>query len=286
MIQKLLLKFVAFAAVLATVAAVGQTVPISRTVPLTFTGVVSNSVTDSVRIVQPDGSYANYTGPLPEYPYAQDAPVTISFNATLPTKAFYDAGVYQGQVAADGIYRISVASPFYTGGTSPGGIGNSTIADVSGPIGPANNFGQPTNTVMTIVYDYNSDSYSLEGGGSFVTGAQSGPGYLWNAAAGEYVLCNVSGGPGCQGSASADPVLMTLAASADGSTVSTGNVRINSTDPSSSTGFGLFNLSFLGNWNLPQSNSNPVDVPEPGMLLLFGAASAILLLRRRSKRTA
>lgn len=261
-----------------------QTAPISRTIPVTFTGTVTGSAGNSLMVRQPDGSMTPYAGPLPDYPYAVGDAVTISFNATLPTREFYDS-VYAGQKAADGIYRITVSSPYYNGGTAPGGIGNSTAADVSGPISPALNSGQPTNTRMTIVYDYNTDSYAIEGSGSFVSGAYSLPGYLYDAASGAYLLCGTSGQPGCLPSASYDPILSSLSGGADGSRVNVANVRVLSTDPASGTGTGVFSLSFLGSWSLPQAGG-ATPVPEPGMLLLFGAASALLPLRRRLRRAA
>jgi hypothetical protein len=137
-------KMIALAVVVAGLpaAALGQTAPISRTIPVTCTGVVSSTAADTVLVRQPDGSYASFVGDLPALPYAKGDPATISFNATVPTRAFYDSGVYHGQTASDGIYRITVSSPYYNGGGSAGGIGNSTAADVSGPINPALNSGR------------------------------------------------------------------------------------------------------------------------------------------------
>lgn len=262
-----------------------QTAPISRTVPVTFTGVVSSTAADTMLVRQPDGSYTSFAGALPDLPYLKGDPVTISFNATLPTRAFYDSGAYQGQISADGIYRISVASPYYTGGGTAGGVGSSTVADVSGPINPALNSGQPTNTRMTIVYDYNTDSYSIEGGGNFASGAYAGPGYLYDAATGSYVPC--SGGTACNTSASQDPVLSGIAAGTGNSatTIQSGNFLVRSTDNSSGTGTGFFSWLFSGSWNLPQFGG-ATPVPEPGMLGLFGSGLAALVWRRRKRKAA
>jgi len=263
-------------------AAAAQTVPISRTIPVTFTGVVSSSAADTLMVRQPDGSMTPYTGPLPDYPYARGDAVSISFNATLPTREFYDS-VYTGQKATDGIYRITVSSPYYNGGTAPGGIGNSSVADVFGPIDPALNSGQPTNTRMTIVYDYNTDSYAIDGSGSFFSGAYSAPGYFYDAVSGAFRLCGVSGQPSCLPGAGYDPILTALSGGADGTTVNLGNVRVLSNDPSSPAGTGFFSLAFLGSWNLPQFGS-AAQVPEPEMLWLFGTAIATVGLRRRRRR--
>lgn len=271
------------AAILAAMplAAQAQTAPISRTIDLTFTGVVSSTASDTILVRQPNGTMATYTGALPDYPYKAGDPVTISFKATVPTQAYYDSGVYQGQVAADGIYRISVSSPYYNGGTTAGGIGNSTIADASGPINPADNSGQPTNTRMTLVYDYNRDSYSIEGAGNFSSGAYGGfMGLIYNALTAAYEVCNTA--TTCRTNAASDPVLFGLTQNADG-TIGTGNIRVMSTDPTSATGTGVFSLMFSGSWNLP-SFGGATQVPEPGMLGLFGMASAALVWRRRRPR--
>jgi polyisoprenoid-binding protein YceI len=89
-----------FAAALALAAIPGaasaQTAPISKTISLTYTGTVTNAAADTIMVRQPDGTMAHYTGPLPNLPYANGDQVTISFNATVPTKAFYDSGLYTG----------------------------------------------------------------------------------------------------------------------------------------------------------------------------------------------
>lgn len=271
------------AAAFASTGAAAQTAPISRTVQVTFSGIVSSTAADTMLVRQPDGSLATFQGQLPPLPYAQGDPISISFNATLPTRAFFDSGTYQGQIAADGIYRIRVANPYYTGGTTAGGIGNSTSADISGPINPALNSGQPTNSLMTIVYDYNTDSYSIEGGGDFLSSAYSSPGYIYDAASQTYVAC--SDALACRTSPNSDPILTSFGAGTGNSatTIQSGNIRVMSTDLTSGTGTGFFSWLFSGSWNLPQfgGGGGSTEVPEPGMLGLFGGAAAFLMLRRR-----
>lgn len=252
-----------------------QTAAISRTIDLTFTGVVSSTASDTILVRQPDGNLVTYTGALPDYPYKAGDAVTISFKATVPTKAYYDSPAYQGQVAADGIYRIGVSSPAYNGGAV---IGSSTVADASGPINPVMNFGQPTNTRMTLVYDSNKDSYFIDGNGDFNSGAYGGVmGLIYDAVSQAYQVCNTE--TTCRTTASSDPVMFRLSQNPDG-TISTGNIRINSTDPASGTGTGVFSLLFSGSWNLP-SFGGVTQVPEPGMLGMFGMASLALVWRRR-----
>jgi hypothetical protein len=214
-----------------------QTAPTVRTVPVTFTGVVSSTAADTMMVRQPDGTMTKFQGDLPSLPYAKGDAVTISFKADLPTRAFYDSPAYLGQKAVDGIYRIRVANPASISFSS---VGGSTIADVSGPINPAPNDGQPTNTMMTLVYDYNKDSYSIEGGGNFFSGAYTSPGYIYDAASKTYVACG--GGRSCYAPGGFDTVLTGISAGQgnDASTVRSGNISITSTDPSSGTGTGFF----------------------------------------------
>lgn len=267
---------------LAAVPAMAQTAPVSRTITLTYSGVVTQGAGDTIMIRQPDGSLTRYTGPLPDFPYKPGDQIAISFDATVPTRAFYDSGTYRGQLAADGIYSIRVSSPYYNGGTSPGGIGNSTAADVTGPISPALNSGQPTNTLMTIVYDYNADSYSISAAGDFLSSAYAGPGFRYDAGSGQYVSCTTSSS--CLTYAGADPILFALRQNADG-TIGTSNIAIPSTDLASPAGTGFFSLLFSGSWNLPVfGGGGATPVPEPGMLGLFAAAFAVLPFRFRRRR--
>lgn len=258
--------------------AYAQTARQSRTIPVTFTGYVANNVTDEIRIRMPDGSYAPFSGAVPDYPYRQGDPVTISFNAIVPTAAAYQAGgALQNAAAADGIYRISVRNPFYSGGGGPFGIGNSTIANPSGPIDRVDTFGQPTNTRMTIVYDAIADSYSIDfSNGQFASGSYSGPSYVFDSATQTLTSCT---GSACDNGG--------FAISGNANQLSTSNIGITGTTPGngpqSGPGAGLFSLLFSGSWNLASYDAGgPIDVPEPSTMLLFGGGAAFLVRRRRA----
>jgi PEP-CTERM motif len=271
-----------------TTQAVAQTAPISRIVPVTFTGIVANDVTNEIRIRQPDGTYAAFQGPVPEYPYKKGDAVTLSFNATLPTQAFYQPGspVYGEQIAADGLYRIGLVAQEYAGGGI--GIGVTRGLDVSGPIAPASNFGQPANMSMTIVYDSNADTYSIDfSNGGFLGGAFAGPGYTYDATTG--TLRN------CAGSCSPIPEdnnLFRIRSLGTADTLTASNIGIFGTAPGNGAGSnnnaGLFSLFFSGSWNLPTFGSGgATQVPEPGMMLLFaGGVGALAARRRRAKKAA
>lgn len=260
---------------LVPLAAQAQTAPISRTITLTYTGTVTNAAADTIKVRQPDGSYVPYTGPLPDLPYANGDAVSISFNATMPTKAFYDSGVYQGQVAADGIYRIRV-STYPTGGTSQ--LGYAGPSDVSGPISYSPNYGEPPFTSMALVYDYNTDSYSIDGGGNYLATAMWGPGYVFDAA-GNLVACQFQTCAPPQ----YDYNSFALRGGADGSTITATNIGIYNPVNGDSRA-GLWNLGFTGSWNLPKfGSSGPISVPEPSMLILFGGGAAFAMARRRRR---
>jgi hypothetical protein len=227
-----------------------QTAPISRVVPIAFAGVVADDVTNTIKIRQPDGTYANFTGPVPDYPYKKGDAVTISFNATLPTKAFYDpaSGAYKGQIAADGIYRIGLSSPAYNGGGGPGGVGNLTVPD------------------------------------TFIAGQYTGPGFTYDATSSSLSNCYGSAcGPEPENN-------QNFGLNGNATSVSTSNIGIfgtaAGTGPGSGSGAGLFSLLFNGSWNLPtwkSGSGGSTEVPEPGMAVLFGSSALALLMRRRKR---
>jgi PEP-CTERM motif len=262
--------------------------PFSKEISLTFTGVVTNDVTKAIGIRQPDNSLVPYTGPVPEFPYKKGDPVSISFNAVVPTKAFYDGG-YQGQVANDGIYRISIGTQFTVGG---GGFSSFGIGAISGPevSGPIFADGRSPATVrMTIVYDSNSDSYSLEyPNGNWSMRSFNGPSYSYDpvtgAVAGVAAACPGGTTIGCRDGGGGFNLT---------GTATSGSASIPLYAPSTPnqppSGFinGLFDLLFSGSWNLPtfgsggSSSGGATQVPEPGMMLLFGGGVAALVRRRR-----
>jgi hypothetical protein len=256
----------------------------TRTIPVTFSGVVANDVGSSIRIRQPNGTFAAFNGPVPAYPYNKGDAVTISFNATVPTRDFYTSPAYQGQVAADGIYRIGITGPNNFGDST--GIGRGSNYDVSGPINPGLNFGQPIGSNgLTIVYDSNADSYSIEfPTDRWTAGTFDAPGYVYDSATNSLASASSTcvAALGCRDLGDAG---LTLTGNAAG--ISTGNIRIG--DLTRATA-GLFNVDFTGSWNLPifgsSSGGTPTDVPEPSIVLIFAGATAGLALRRRKRRVA
>ena len=261
-----------------------QTGPQQRTISIQFTGVVTNEISDTIKVRQPDGSFSTFTGPVPDYPYKKGDSVTIGYNTIVPTKAYYDEA-YRGQIAADGIYRIQVI------GTNNGSLttfGQARNFDVSGPISPVPSNGQPLGLGgMIIVYDSNKDSYSLElPGGAWSASKFDAPGYNYDPATGRLTPSQTSCLDGTGGSCvrTGDGG---FALTGDQRSVSANNIPIYNTAgalPENAGRTGGFSLLFAGIWNLPffgSGGGDPVDVPEPASVLFFGAGAGLLGWRRR-----
>lgn len=255
---------------------------LQTTVPITFTGVVSNAVSDTIMIRQPDGSFVPYTGPVPAYPYDQGTPVKITFNATLPTKEYYASPQYKGQIAADGIYRLQLATPSIT---NTNGLNTITtpLTDLGGPTGT---FGQQPTAFINIVFDTNTNTYSLEGSGKFLAAYYSGPGYRYDGTTGQLIGCSSgaecsNGLPGSFHLTGPGDNLFRLTGDSTGTQVSTGYIPI--IDDITNGIAGYFGLTLKGSWNLPQFGGGATQVPEPGVLGLFGTGVLLLAIRRRRR---
>lgn len=259
---------------------------LTRKVTISFDATVAQSAPDTLQVRDASGTLSDYTGALPNYPLSVGDRMTFTIDAELPTRAFYDS-YYQGTPSSDGLYNLTLRDAQSLGGVSGPFIGISNF-EVSDPLQPTLNFGQPTTARLGVVYDYNTDSYTLDPGVGFVSGAYGAPGFLYDAATGQFTSC--SGAQACRGSAGVDPVIFNLFGNPDFSTISANGIRVSSTDPASPTGTGFFDLLFSGSWSLPVfgvagSSGGPTPVPEPSMLLLFGAgAGAVFARRRRSSK--
>jgi PEP-CTERM motif len=263
-------------------------------VRVAFVGTVTNDVTQSISIRQPDGSLAPYTGPVPDYPYKVGDSVTIGFDVIAPNKNYYASPAYTGQQAADGLYDISLQQinlPFDS--TRP--LGSVSPVDVSGPIRQ-----DPFPNVVsgvTLKYNANTDSYSvaLANTGWRINGMDA-PSYVYDPTSGNLTprgnscfstLCegadvNILG---TAGNATVRAGVVPFAnASAD-------SLLIGSTAEPGLIG-GIFSaLNLSGMFNLPifgsggSSSGGATDVPEPGTLFLFGGG-ALALVRRQKRRKA
>lgn len=75
-------------------------------VPITFQGTVTKPPIDDIRIRMPDGSTVPYTGPIPDYPFKAGDPITISFDALVPSRQAIDTGLIPQPV--DGLYQFEL----------------------------------------------------------------------------------------------------------------------------------------------------------------------------------
>jgi hypothetical protein len=241
-------------------AQVGQ--PQIKKLTVQYNGVITNDVADTLMIRQPDGSLTRYMGTVPNYEYKKGDAVTVSFNTTVPTKAYYDAN--NVPKASDGIYRFGVGARL----SGVVGFGRSNDIDISGSFGQALDFGA---SGITIVYDANVDTYSLEfPNGLFGIGYFSGPSFRYDANTGALLPSR-----GCFYSACEDGALLRGDATDLTLSVPTGTTE----QPGNS---GNFTLGFKGSWNLPTYSAT--QVPEPASIAIFAGGLAILS-RARCKRT-
>jgi PEP-CTERM motif len=254
----------AFAAAmtLVTTGVFAQGAPQTRVLRATYTGVITNDVTDTLMIRQPDGTFARYQGTVPNYEYKKGDVVTVSYSTTVPTKAYYDAN--NVPPSADGIYRFIYQGPL----SGNNNFGVSRDFDISGSFGRAIDFGGGG---ITIVYDSNADTYSLEfRDGGFAIGAFAGPGYDYDATTGALL----PGFIGFKDEGSGGPVLRGDATDLKLS------VPIEFNQPGGGNA-GNFSLGFKGSWNLP--TYEPTQVPEPASIGLFAGGLALLQRARRRK---
>ncbi len=257
-----------------------------RTMPITFTGVVSTSVANRIMILQPNGRTVPYTGPVPAYPYDKGTPVSITFNAELPTKEYYASPYYRGQVASDGIYRLSLSTTSLNP-AKPLGIGNITVP-LGGVGNPTlDNGNQDPVASMTIVYDSNTDSFSLEGSGGFSASAYAGPGFRYDGTTGQLISCATAaicknGQPGSLHLGGGVDYFFDLSSESTGTQIATGAIPI--VDDITNGIAGYFGVTMTGSWSLPQFGGGATQVPEPGMLGLFGGGVLLMAARRRRVR--
>jgi len=256
---------------------------LSRTVPITFSGVVSSAVADTIKIIQSDGTAVPYTGPVPTYPYDKGQAVSITFNAVLPTREYFASPNYTGQVAADGIYRIALSTA-----SSPSDVGAMTQ--------PLGGFGDPVSDLshtptasMTIVYDANTDTYSLEGSGGLLAGVYAGAGFRYDGTTGQLIGCASS--DACTGRTPGSFVLTGGADNSFGLQGDTAGTQITASqipilDQFNNALAGFFSVTMSGSWDLPQFGGGATQVPEPGMLGLFSGGALLVAARRRRNRKA
>jgi hypothetical protein len=271
----------------AAYAQISAVAPGVNRVRLTFTGVVTNDVTDTIMIRQPlTGGLVPYTGPKPDYPYKKGDALTITFVADVPNKNYTGPlGQYDGQTAAGGIYKFDLV-PFSSGVSGFGVVFPTPV--VAGPITASANASGPSIRGLSILYDANADSYSLDIASSgWQAGSYRTPLYEYDQATN-----SLSGRSGCVEVTQTDCGLNSFRFSGDATSASYGSTTANPgipiVIPGTDTAMGfLSGLLFSGSWNLPiRGSGGSTDVPEPGMAILFASGVAAMMRRRRRAKPA
>lgn len=247
--------------------------PQYQNVTISFNGVVANDVSKSLTLRQSDGTIGAYTGPVPAFSYAQGQAVTVSFDARLPTKAYFDGILAAGApLPAGGIYHLQVDN----GPSGAGSLNNATTATITGGLHAVSNMGELPYNRLKLIYDYNTDTYSLDGTGSFIDTSLLGAGYYYDLASGQVVACTTA----CIDPVGQDNGALGLQSGADANTLTTAFARV---FDSLGQYWGNFTMTVTGSWSLP-SGGGATQVPEPSMLALFGAGVLVPVLRRRRAR--
>jgi hypothetical protein len=252
-------------------------------VRLSFTGVVTNDVTDTIMIRQPlTGGLVPYTGPKPDYPYKKGDALTISFTADVPNKNYGSTGQYNGQTAVGGVYKFDLRPTLNGGGSAFGSVDAVNVS--AGPIRGSTNASGPYMTGLSILYDANADSYSLDiAPNGWQVGNYQAPFYQYNEASN-----SLSSRGSCVETSQLDCTLGSVSFSGDSTNARYGRSDIGGAGipiviPNRDTTIGfLSDLLFSGSWNLPiRGSGGSTEVPEPGMAILFASGVAAMMRRRR-----
>lgn len=156
-------------------------------VPVSFTGTVTTGSDGTVMLRQSDGTTIPFTGTLPSSAYQAGSTVSISFNAYMPNKAYYDTTPFPKPT--DGIYRVALVTQGSAGCCSSTNVGTTSNPVISVNGQALGGSGAVQSIKMTLVYDYNTDAYSIDTGTTFGTSAYVGSGYRFDSATGELVSC-------------------------------------------------------------------------------------------------
>ncbi len=244
------LKIAAAALVLAPVTAVPQSVSDTQIVPVSYFGRVTYD--GGVDIIQPDGSTTRYTGPVPALGASPGDVVRFQYDAEVPVGLAGNVSEYSGQKSVDGLYDISFYSPEMTDGA---GTGKSGV---------------------------NPDAIKMPGGGGY-GGGSGGDGQTvsFKSSTGEVTPV----GNTVQDTQPVEDIVQAVSdETVPGAKEPEAPLSASSTKVAGET---LKEPVETGgeNWSDAKPPEGGVNtVPEPGSILLLGAAGAILMRRRRRAR--
>lgn len=258
-----------------------------RIVRVEFSGTVTSSITDDIVIRSSDGSVRPYTGPIPDYPFDTGDPITIGFDAIVPTGEAIQAGLVPP--SADGIYTFQI-------GPRPEDLdrfpGTASFGNFSGNGGIADTGNYGTDGNLSIVYDANTDSYLINPlpEGSFGLGNDTfGIGFF------DFPYLAYDTSNDTLFTASLLDLFPTNAGAAwsglgeDSGRIPTTIYNFNGSEFLGARPVGAFadgNVRFSGSWNLPVFGRTSTPVPAPGIAVIFGLVCGALMLRRRRRRKA
>lgn len=258
-----------------------------RVVRVEYEGTVTRSVTDDIVIRNPDGTTQPYTGPIPDYPFETGDTLQIGFDVIVPTGEAIANGIVPE--SADGIYSFQIGPrpeqlDIFPGTASFGNFaGNGGIADTG-------NYGTDGN--LNIIYDANTDSYSLgmlpegafgPGNNTFGIGFFDFPFLAYDVPADTLFTANLlelfpsNTGVALSGLSYTDIRIPTTIFNFDGNDYLGARPVGNLTSG---------DLRVTGSWNLPIFGQNPTPVPAPGMMVLFGLGLGVIAARRRKTAAA
>ena len=302
--KKRLLQATALVFAMSPVTAVTQSAPLMETVPVTYSGLALDWFADSIRIVQPDGSLAEYRGPMPNLPLGAGDSISISFDLRKPRGIAFDTATYTGQTSASGTYRIAVNQTLQSQGASWQVIGGGA-ADATNTI-PVN-ASAPLSASYSVAYDSATGETEIVQGESpavATLAAQEQPAFAppaqvqTPAGTVDPVIAAPASNPpvlAMADTASSPPVANLLDTTPRPvSTAQPDPAPAIDAQPAPPTETPPVELPFIEQSRAPgvsqtvtgEEPRSPVPVPAPGGLLLLAAALGILPLRKRlSART-
>ena len=252
-------------------------------VDLQFTGKVEYVRGDNISLSNPDGSTTTLSSAtLPDYLIAPGTEVSTTFRFDSNAPAFTNSacgGRVSLNLAGPGLGSCSVAATVSTpfGNAGLGGTGG----DAAGSIIGLDVLRNPATGALAV--DIPSGTYSFKYVGVNPYYYDSSTGTLSGPTANRCV--NAFDCPNGSGSGSGDRLSFAIPIAGDFGKVRPGfNVGY---DAGSAGLFSIIGGFFFGGASGGGSSSGgPVAVPEPGMALLFGAASLRLARARRRRRAA
>lgn len=247
-----------------------------QVVPVEFSGTITSSISDRIILSRPNGTFFEYEGVRPDFPFDTGDTITIGFDAIVPTGAAIADGIVPP--SADGIYRFQIGAASGFGATAPDADTSIVSFRNFQGTGIADTGAYISNGQLGIVYDANTGNYSID----VPTDAAFSLG-VFDASVLRYDF---------------DSDELTSVLFSELFPNDPGGFRWTGSGPNSGPNSGQIGSSiftfengqfiggpsgvirFAGGWNLPIFGQTPTQIPAPGMLILFGLGFAAIFKRR------